>query len=130
MIENLIPTLVTVLVAIVGYCFAYQQITEQKKKDIITKYLIEAWTKLVNASQRGINNPYKQDIEASIAAIMLFGDKEQNRLAKEFMHKLNQGHNADLTELLQQLRQDLRKELNLPKNSIKFEILRLSSTNH
>ena len=127
-ISPVITTFGTVASIFTGIFIAlseYNKYTEQKRKDIITQYLIDAWTKLANAShRRPTNKQHKLDIESSIAAIMLFGSEEQARLANEFCEEMKQRDSGDLSKLLEKLKDDLRKELNIPAHTVPYKELR------
>ena len=130
-ISPVITTFGTVISICAGIFIAlseYNKYTEQKRKDVITQYLIDAWTKLANASHRiPPNEQQKLDIESSIAAIALFGSKEQAMLANEFCEEMDQGGPAEASDLLEKLREDLRKELNIPAHTVPYKALRFSS---
>ncbi|UAK42812.1 hypothetical protein K8P02_00525 [Bacteroides nordii] len=83
-----------------------------KKKEMRIKYLITAWQLLESASNRHdaslINN-----LEKAIADIQLFGSLKQIQLSKEFVSDMKTNRTADTSKLLNELRNDLRKELDL-----------------
>ncbi|WP_320970598.1 hypothetical protein [Bacteroides nordii] len=96
-----------------------------KKKEMRIKYLITAWQLLESASNRQdislINN-----LEKAIADIQLFGTLEQIRLSKEFVSYFKTNRTADTSKLLNELRNDLRKELDLDAvHSSDFASLRI-----
>lgn len=130
-ISAVITTFGTFISIFVGIFIAfreYNKYTEQKRKDIITHYLIDAWTKLENASnRRPPNRQQKLDIESSIGAIMLFGSEKQIQLAQKFCQKMSQGDDAELLPLLETLKTDLRKELNIPAHTVPYIALRFPS---
>ena len=90
----------------------------------MTKYLIDAWTKLEKGSNRE-NGEFKLDIEEAIAQILLFGTEHQIKLAREFSETIIEKGNASLNELLWILRDDLRKELGLEDARRDIKFLRL-----
>ena len=87
-----------------------------KKKELRIKYLISAWQLLESVSNR-TDETLQHNLEKAIADIQLFGTLKQIRLSREFALKFSQNKIADSTELLNELRNDLRKELNLDKVS-------------
>ena len=129
---EIISTLITPLGMIITTMTAfyeYNKFKKQKRKDIITKYLIDAWTKLENATNRSnLNEQQKLDAESSIGAIMLFGSKEQAILATKFCEEMKQEDGAEALDLLKKLREDLRKELNIPAHTVPYKSLRFSSS--
>lgn len=83
-----------------------------KKKEMRIKYLITAWQLLERASNRQ-DNSLIYDLEKAIADIQLFGSLEQIRLSKELVSTFMKTRTADTSVLLNELRNDLRKELDL-----------------
>ena len=100
------------------------QINSSRRKELVTKYLIVAWTKLEKGSNRE-NGEFKLDIEEAIAQILLFGTEHQIKLAREFSETIIEKGNASLNELLWILRDDLRKELGLEDARRDIKFLRL-----
>lgn len=94
-----------------------------KKKDMKVKYLIEAWRKLENASNRKNYNP--NELESAIADIHLFGNLKQIKLAKDFANEFASNKKANIDKLLEELRNDLRTELNLEKIDDNINHLRI-----
>ncbi|MFC2487388.1 MAG: hypothetical protein ACFNP8_02225 [Alloprevotella sp.] len=125
---EIISTLITplgMIATIIIAFYEYNKFKKQKRKDIITKYLIDAWTKLESASNRSkLNEKQKLDIESSIGAIMLFGSEKQIQLAQKFCQEMSQGDGAELLPLLETLKTDLRKELQMPEQTVKYQALR------
>ena len=83
-----------------------------KKKEIRISYLIDAFRRIEDASQRRDNDKLLQ-LESAIADIQLFGTKQQVELSRKFATDFANNRNADAMPLLYNLRDDLRKELNL-----------------
>lgn len=83
-----------------------------KKKEIRISYLIDAFRRIEDASQRKDNEKLLQ-LESAIADIQLFGTKNQVELSRKFAAEFANNHSADAMPLLHNLRDDLRKELNL-----------------
>jgi len=78
-----------------------------------TEFLVEALKLLANSANRPFAPGAKhlKDIESAIAAIQLFGSKNQVQLVEDFASEFSQTNSASLDPLLNSLRQDLRKEL-------------------
>ncbi len=110
----------TVLAGIVGWLavhwFSMSRDRRNKIRDLKTKYLIEVFQKF----ERNLHVPKlnKSEMESALADIQLFGENEEIELAKKFMNDFTNQGGADLSELLELLRANLRKELKLePPNS-------------
>lgn len=123
--DLIIQCIITVIGWIVVYIFAIRQNTQIKKKEVTIEYLIQAWGKLENASNRK-DNRYNTEIETAIADIQLFGTKRQIELAQQFAEEIARNKESSTLELLVLLREDLRKELKLGRVPRKFKFLRFS----
>lgn len=122
--DNLvIQGVLTVIGWIVVYILAIRQNTQIKKKEVTIKFLIQSWRKLEKASNRK-DNRYNTEIETAIADIQLFGTKQQIELAQQFIEEIARHKEGSTLELLDLLREDLRKELKLERVPRKFKILR------
>ena len=118
----LIPLLITSMVAIIGWFVVHRLSSNRdranKRRELRVQYLIEAWRKLENASNRS-DNSRSNDLETAIADIQLFGSSRQIELAQKFADDIAKTGIGNLDELLEDLRYDLREELQLetvPKN--------------
>jgi hypothetical protein len=116
--DLLIPLLITSVVVIVGWFIIHwlssKRDQNNKRRELRVQYLIEAWRKLENSCNRN-DITWHHDLESAIADIQLFGSPEQIVLAENFIQDFTnkENHGADADELLNSLRQDLRKELQL-----------------
>jgi Na+/phosphate symporter len=110
--------LLTVLLALVGWGVGYWSTLRRdrlsKKRDLRTQYLIEAHRRLESAGNRSTNtSQWAHELESAVADIQLFGSSEQVRRARTFALEFAEHGHAALDELLESLRIDLRKELDL-----------------
>src|SRR6218665_822827 len=127
-LELLFPLLITCMLKMVGWyvlhSVARKRDKENKQKELRINYLIEAWRRLEYASNRkGVDTI--EYLEKPIADIQLFGTIKQIEIAQKFADSLVNNQEGNLIELLEELRQDLRKELNFEKASLKIKILRI-----
>jgi len=103
-----------VAIAIAGWIFGYISSSKlnlkNKKKEMRIQYLIEVYETLSNSCLR---MEYSPDIEMAVTKIQLFGSEEQIKLTHDFLTEFSQNYTATYDELLQKLRDDLRRELNL-----------------
>lgn len=111
-----IQLVVTAIVAFLSAFFAHKLSSRRdrtnRKRDQRISYLIDAYRRLEFVS----NRPEIQDIkpvESAIADIQLFGSLKQVILTKEFATEFVKNRTASLNPLLEELRRDLRKELEL-----------------
>lgn len=127
----LLPVMVGTLTALIGWPIVHyfnlrREIAADKRKTRIT-YLIEAYRKIENAGNRGFSkgSDLITDIETAIADIQLLGTPEQVRLAQEFCEEFSRKKAAQFDPILCELRQSLRKELELEHVDKKLKFLRI-----
>lgn len=124
-INLIITILVTVIGWIVLYFHAIRTNTLLKKKEITIKYLSDAWSSLEKGSNRR-DKKYNIDIEVAIGQIQLFGTERQIELAQKLAFELSSNGECSTLELLNLLRDDLRKELMLQKSLRGLKFLRFN----
>lgn len=119
--QLLVPLLVTTIVAILGWyaahAFTARRDRANKRRELRVTSLISAYRKLANCVQRNSQEElFKRadDLESAIAEIQLFGNPSQIVAAEEFVQNMVSTKSADIGELLNLLRADLRAELKLP----------------
>ncbi|MCZ6490613.1 MAG: hypothetical protein O7A06_08790, partial [Acidobacteria bacterium] len=96
-----------------------------KRRDLIVKYLVEAYRRLESCSNRESGDYNLTPLESTIADIQLFGSSKQCRLAQEFASTFTAEGCASLDDLLAALRQDLRAELSLDPTPDDLKYLRI-----
>ena len=96
-----------------------------KKKELRIDYLIDAWQKIEYASNRDINEKeFIEYVEKPIASIQLFGTLAQINLAQKIADEMGKNGTASLDSILEELRDDLRNELNLEKATTTMRYVR------
>lgn len=109
--------IVPVIVAILGWYIAHRLSAHRdrlkKRQDERIRYLIEAFRLLSMA----VNHPrlceVNQPLREALSIVQLLGTKKQNSLVAEFIAAIGGDGDANIDELLQDLRNDLRSELDL-----------------
>lgn len=114
----IIPLLATTLVAIVGWVAAHQFSAARdrinKRRDLRVQYLIDAYRKLEAASNRQASEEvHVEALESAVADLQLFGTQAQVAKTIQFVKAFAATGEAPLSELLFELRRDLRQELRL-----------------
>src|SRR5687767_7029495 len=110
----IISTFIVIIGWGIGYYFTNKHNLQNKRREVITNYLIEAYRNIENACYREVlTEELKRKMESAIADIQLFGSLKQIAAAKTFTETMNKNSRGDPRELLADLRNDLRKELNL-----------------
>ena len=84
-----------------------------ERRKLRISYLLEAYRKLEGGSNRDEPTPYRSQLESAIADIQLLGSRRQVSLAKKFATEIARNRSASLDELIADLRQSLRTELEL-----------------
>ena len=133
----LFPLLVTTVIAVAGWWVAHSSATKRdqanKRRDLRIQYLIDAYRKLESVSNRDENSPeWAQKLESAIADIQLFGAAGQVALAKKFVTDMADKRHASGDDLLNDLRRDLREELNLESvpSDVKFLRIKVDNQKH
>jgi hypothetical protein len=122
--------LMTFVVAALGwwaahYLSARRDLANERRKLRIT-YLVEAYRRLESASNRDDMTSHWVNFETAIADIQLFGSPHQVTLARQFARAFARDKTAPLDELIFDLRQSLRSELQLEPVSDSVLYLRIS----
>ncbi|PIQ28789.1 MAG: hypothetical protein COW63_14575 [Bacteroidetes bacterium CG18_big_fil_WC_8_21_14_2_50_41_14] len=115
---NIISALVIALGWIVAYKLGSQKDLKNKKRDIRTQFLIEAYNKIASSSNRNTDDNEKKLFEGAIEQIQFLGTKEQIRLLNEGIETRN------FTPLLEELRKEIRSELGIESISTNIKHFR------
>lgn len=132
--QLLLPLIVTAIVAILGWVIAHVLTSNRdranKHRDIRLQYLIEAYRRLGDASGRHLSSEteYAQRLESALADIQLFGSLTQVEKLKKILEDYAADGNAYLDEVINDLRDELRKELDLPPIPGNVQWLRFRQT--
>jgi hypothetical protein len=107
----------TLVVAILGvwighYFSALRDVANERRKLRIS-YLLEAYRRLEGASNRDAPKTCWPQFESAIADIQLLGSAHQVSLARQFAIDTAKDRSASLDDLIFNLRQSLRSELEL-----------------
>lgn len=119
--EFIVKVVSTVVVAVIGWIVAHYFTSRRdmanKRREIQTQYLIDAYRKIDSAIEPAqYTREWCESLQSSFSEIQLFGTKQQIELAHEFaeillaQEKINQNL---LNKLLHNLRTSLRSELGL-----------------
>lgn len=99
---------------VVGHHFTSKNAANNKRRDLSTKFLIEAYRTLTTeVAHREQSTERTAKIENLVSDIQLFGSVEQVELAKALADEVAAGSDFELDPLINSLRQSLRKELGL-----------------
>mgnify|MGYP005989420047 CR=1 FL=1 len=109
-----IAILLAVLGWLVAHYFTSQRDKKNKSREISVQHLINAYLILTNEIAHRPDSDLKNDkIEIIVTEIQLFGSKHQIKIVKKLAHSIGQRKTVDLDPLINSLRDDLRKQINL-----------------
>jgi len=113
----LLPLIVTATLAVAGW-YAVHRLSmnrdqENKRCELRIQYLLEAYRRLENSSNRRDLSAYARDLESALADIQLLGSKDQVQLAHEFAVSMAKNQAGSLDPLVANIRSELRRELPL-----------------
>jgi hypothetical protein len=109
----------------VGHYFSSRRDLINERRKLRIEYLLEAYRKLERASNRNDIKQYWSDFESAIADIQLLGSPHQVSLARQFSISMAKNNTAPLDDLIFDLRQSLRSELQLEPVSERVVYLRM-----
>ena len=109
-----VPALIAVAGWFIGHYFSDKRDRSNKKRELTVKHLINAYSVLTNeVAHRNFTIERKQKLECIISEMQLFGSKEQALLAKKLANDVAAGDEYELDPLINNLRTDLRSQLEL-----------------
>jgi len=110
---------VTVLVALfggwLGHRFAARRDLLNERRKLRVTYLLEAYRKIESGSNRTEFEKVWPLFESAISDIQLLGSPEQVKMARQFALDMAKNRTASLDPLVNDLRNTLRSELELPE---------------
>jgi len=110
------------LAAIVGGWFVHlatrRRDAENERRRQRIDYLLKAYRTLTHSTHRDMSAEQAEAFENALSDVVLFGDAEQIRLARQVIAGLASGGKASLDELLVSFRRALRRELNLKNDDL------------
>jgi len=88
---------------------------EERRREIILRYLIDAYRKLESSCQQPTEKSREvwEEIAQAIADIQLFGTVQQNVLVRKIFPPNKHIMEVEVDDILDELRKELRSELNL-----------------
>ena len=119
-----------ILVWYLTACSLRRQDRDAKKREIRLRFLIDAYRQMENSANReGKEIPEAlKTIELAISDVQLFGTRRQVALAQEIVSAFAAGRDVSFNGLLNELRRDLRSELDLESLADERKILRFTRT--
>lgn len=104
---------VTVLLGVAGFVVNAQAARRAKRRDIRTQYLLDAYRSIEAASNRPMDPTAARHLEAALADVQLLGTAAQVEAAHRFADEFVGNGGADTGMILNELRDELRADLDL-----------------
>ena len=114
--KYVIPIVTAIAGLIGGHFFTNRRESLKRKKEMRIEYLVNAYRKLEKGASPTSADYSAGEFESAISDIQLFGSGEQVILAHRFCEAASKGDGSLLQELLENIRKELREELEV-KNS-------------
>jgi len=116
--EEIIRYPATALIVIFGWWVVHYLTAKRdrlnKRRELTIQHLINAYTILTNdVAHREDSVDRWRKLEKIVSDIQLFGSPEQVKLARKLAHEVANGDSFGLDPLINSLRKDLRKQLEL-----------------
>lgn len=113
-----IKILVTVILAVLGWLtahrFALGRTLAAKRRDVILEHLIKSYRVLTTEiAHRELDVERSHQLENLLSDIQLFGSRKQVQLAQRLADEVAAGRSFELDQLINDLRDNLRSELQL-----------------
>jgi hypothetical protein len=125
--KNSITVIVAVLGWLVGHYFTNKRDRASKRRDVSLQHLINAYRVLTDdISHRPETIERTNKLESIITDIQLFGSKKQIELVKQLVVEVAAGGEFQLDPLINDLRNDLRKEIGLQEIEGNVKWLRIT----
>lgn len=116
---------------ILGHYFNTKRDKSLKKRELSTSYLISAYRVLANdISTRKSTTESNKKFEDLLSDIQLFGSLEQINMAKALAKDLANSGSYELDPLINNLRDELRKELELKAVKGNLQWFRFGESSH
>lgn len=107
-----------------GHILTTRRDVANERRKLRISYLIEAFRSLEGAVHSLGAKDQKKRLQAAIVDIQLLGSPEQVKLAANFAIQMGKSSEAPIDELLADLRDSLRKELELERVEQKIVFMR------
>jgi hypothetical protein len=125
-VATVLAALLASVVAVAGWIVNQALARRAIRRNLRIEYLLSAYRRLENASNRRMTVEHEAQLEAAVADIQLLGSVSQVALASTFAREFADTRQADTEPLLQDLRASLRSELLLDEVPPKRTYLRIS----
>lgn len=112
--QVVIPALVALAVVAMTHILTGHRDLQNRRREQRIVYLVNAFRGLSKANHHPRLYEVAEELEQAIADLQLFGTPKQIQLARKFATDLGTTQEADMDDLLNELRNSLRQELGRP----------------
>ncbi|WDE02600.1 hypothetical protein [Thalassomonas actiniarum] len=131
--ETLIPVTITIIFVVIGWVVAHkltsQRDIKNKQREIRIQYLLEAYEALMVAGRNRTILPNYEQVERAVFLLEMFGTPSQVELSRKFTKEMAENNNSNFTELVVEIRNFVRNELDLKHLGRDINILRIDPIN-
>jgi hypothetical protein len=122
------PLLAAIVGGLVVHIAARRRDVENERRRQRVDYLVGAYRTLTRAAHRALSGERAEIFEDALSDVILFGNDDQIRLARETIRSLADRREAPMDALLVSLRNALRQELDLPGDALRqVPVVRITS---
>lgn len=107
------PLLAAIIGGLIVHFATRRRDAENERRRQRIDYLVGAYRTLTHSAQRELSGERAEAFEDALSDVVLFGDADQIRLARETIEALAEGGEAPVDALLVSFRSALRRELDL-----------------
>lgn len=106
-----VPAIVALAVVMLTHLFSRYRDRENRRREQRIEYLVTVFRSLAKANHHLKLYEIAAEVEQAVTDLQLFGTPEQVRLARKFATELGTKQGASMDELLNELRDSVRREL-------------------
>lgn len=126
LLQVFVSAAVALLVVGLGHAFALDRDRKNRRQEQRIDYLISVYRAFSKANHHPRLYEVAEELEQAIADVQLFGTKRQVELVRRFSIDLAKAQTAEMDDLLMELRDSLRSELNVERLDGRLLSLRVS----
>lgn len=124
------PLLAAIVGGLIVHFATRRRDAENERRRQRIDYLLSAYRTLTHSAHRELSGEQAEAFEDALSDVMLFGNADQIRLARETIKALAEDGGASIDALLVSFRSGLRQELDLARDGLKMvPVVRFRSLN-
>jgi hypothetical protein len=112
------PLLAAVIGGLIVHFATRRRDAENERRKQRIDYLLKAYRTLAHSAHRDLSREQKEAFESALSDVVLLGNPDQTRLARQIIARLADGGEASVDDLLVSFRKALRQELDLKDDGL------------